>query len=108
MELDKYKIEAALARGLALLMEKETAHAFRTKQWGGRAWKPSNLSANLLIKSSMLRNSIHHTAVGNQVEVSSPLPYANIHNCYKTHAKHTLLNPILVFYVTTLQQALLH
>lgn len=28
----------------------------------------------------MLRNSIHHTAVGNQVEVSSPLPYANIHN----------------------------
>lgn len=80
MELDKAKIEEALARGLALLMEKETAHAFRTKQWGGRAWKPSNISANLLINSSMLRNSIHHTAVGNQVEVSSPLPHANIHN----------------------------
>ena len=80
MDLDKHKIEVALARGLALLMEQETAHAFRTKQWGGRAWKPSNISANLLINSSMLRNSIHHTAVGNQVEVSSPLPYANIHN----------------------------
>ena len=80
MELNKQQIEAALARGLALLMEQETAHAFRTKQWGGRAWKPSNFSANLLINSSMLRNSIHHTAVGNQVEVSSPLPYANIHN----------------------------
>lgn len=80
MELNKQQIEAALARGLALLMEQETAHAFRTKQWGGRAWKPSNLSANLLINSSMLRNSIHHTAVGNQVEVTSPLPYANIHN----------------------------
>ena len=80
MELEKSKIEAALARGLTLLMEQETAHAFRTKQWGGRAWKPSNISANLLINSSMLRNSIHHTAVGNQVEVTSPLPYANIHN----------------------------
>ena len=55
MDLDKHKIEAALARGLALLMEQETAHAFRTKQWGGRAWKPSNISANLLISSSMLR-----------------------------------------------------
>jgi hypothetical protein len=32
MELDKAKIEAALARALAILMEKETAHAFRTKQ----------------------------------------------------------------------------
>lgn len=37
MELDKAKIEEALARGLALLMEKETVHAFRTKQWGDRA-----------------------------------------------------------------------
>ena len=54
MELDKAKIEEALARGLALLMEKETALAFRTKQWGDRAWKPSNISANLLINSSML------------------------------------------------------
>ncbi|MGP1577872.1 phage virion morphogenesis protein [Porphyromonas endodontalis] len=80
MDLDKLKIEVALARELALLMEQETTHTFRTKQRGGRAWKPSNISANLLISSSVLRNSIHHTAVGNQVEVSSPLPYANIHN----------------------------
>ena len=84
MELDKAKIEAALARALAILMEKETAHAFRTKQWGGRAWKPSNISANLLINSY----SIHHTAVGNQVEVSSPFPYANIHNEGETHPHH--------------------
>ena len=63
MELDKAKIEEALARGLALLMEKETAHAFRTKQWGGRAWKPSNISANLLINSSMLRWGVQYTSL---------------------------------------------
>ncbi len=63
MELDKAKIEEALARGLALLMEKETAHAFRSKQWGGRAWKPSNISANLLINSSMLRWGVQYASL---------------------------------------------
>lgn len=63
MDLDKHKIEAALARGLALLMEKETAHAFRTKQWGDRAWKPSNISANLLINSSMLHWGVQYASL---------------------------------------------
>jgi phage gpG-like protein len=57
--------------------------SFETKSFFGNLWPASKHPKNhgsTLLRTSQLRNSINYNITNNTIIISSPLPYASIHN----------------------------